>query len=63
MSPGRFMLLPSDKVMEVVHQRAPDGFDQLADVISQAELQEIAAGYKKTAGMDVDALNAAPPIL
>ena len=52
-----------DKVMEVVHQRAPDGFDQLADVISQAELQEIAAGYKKTAGMDVDALNAAPPIL
>ena len=52
-----------DAVMEVVHQRAPDGFDRLEDIITQAEMQEIAAGYKKTTGMDIEALNAAPPIL
>ena len=52
-----------DAVMEVVHQRAPDGFERLEDVITQAEMQEIASGYKKTAGMDIDQLNAAPPIL
>ena len=52
-----------DAVMEVVHQRARDGFERLEDVITRAEMEEIAAGYKKTAGMDIEALNAAPPIL
>lgn len=52
-----------DKVMEVVHQRAPEGFAQLDDVISQDELREISAGYKKTAGMDIERLNASPAIL
>lgn len=52
-----------DKVMEVVHQRAPEGFAQLDDVISQDELREISASYKKTAGMDIERLNASPAIL
>ncbi|MGD1926658.1 MAG: flavin-dependent oxidoreductase [Paracoccaceae bacterium] len=52
-----------DKAMDVVHQRAPDGFDRLEDVISQDELAEIAARYKATAGMDIERLNAAPAIL
>lgn len=52
-----------DKVLDVVAERAPDGFAELSDVISAAELKEIAARYKATAGMDVAALNAAPPIL
>ncbi|MEM6663226.1 MAG: flavin-dependent oxidoreductase [Pseudomonadota bacterium] len=52
-----------DKVLDVVEDRAPDGFERLEDVISAAELEEIAAEYKATAGMDVEALNAAPGVL
>ena len=52
-----------DKVLDIVEDRAPDGFDDLDTVISQAELEEIAAGYKSVAGMDIERLNAAPTIL
>ena len=52
-----------DKVLDIVHDRAPDGFDRLDDVITRAELEDIAAAYKATAGMDVDRLNTSPGIL
>ncbi|MEM7188560.1 MAG: flavin-dependent oxidoreductase [Pseudomonadota bacterium] len=52
-----------DVVLDIVQDRAPNGFSRLDDVISQAELEEIAARYKATAGMDVETLNSAPPIL
>lgn len=44
-------------VMRVVHQRAPKGFDDIDEVMSYAEREEIAAGYKKTAGFLPSALN------
>jgi 2-polyprenyl-6-methoxyphenol hydroxylase-like FAD-dependent oxidoreductase len=46
-----------EKCMELVEQRAPNGFRNLDDVISRAELEEIAASYKRTAGFDPDVLN------
>jgi 2-polyprenyl-6-methoxyphenol hydroxylase-like FAD-dependent oxidoreductase len=46
-----------EKCMELVEQRAPDGFRDLDDVISRAELEHIAASYKRTAGFDPDILN------
>ncbi len=52
-----------DKVLDVVAERAPEGFDRIEDVMSPEELTTMAAGYKKTAGMDVEALNAKPAIL
>jgi len=52
-----------DKVLDIVEERAPDGFERLDDVIGQQELVEIAARYKATAGMDVEALNASPGLL
>ncbi|MEM7057200.1 MAG: flavin-dependent oxidoreductase [Pseudomonadota bacterium] len=52
-----------DKVLDIVEDRAPDGFARLDDVISVQELQEIAAAYKTTAGMDIQALNTTPSIL
>ena len=52
-----------DKVLDIVEERAPEGFETLDDVIGRAELEEIALRYKATAGMDVEALNAAPSIL
>jgi 2-polyprenyl-6-methoxyphenol hydroxylase-like FAD-dependent oxidoreductase len=46
-----------EQVMQIVEDRAPDGFEKLSDVISEEELEDIAARYKKIAGFDKDALN------
>jgi len=52
-----------EQVMQMVHERAPDGFDRIEDVLSPEELEGAAAGYKQLAGFDKDALNARPPIV
>lgn len=44
-------------VMQMVEERAPGGFENLHDVVSLAELEGVAAGYKQVAGFDRDALN------
>ena len=46
-------------VMQIVEERAPNGFTRLSDVISYRELEEIANRYKAIAGFDRDRLNAA----
>jgi 5-methylphenazine-1-carboxylate 1-monooxygenase len=46
-----------ERVMQIVEERAPQGFDDLHAVISRAELEAIAAEYKQIAGFDRDALN------
>ena len=45
-----------EQCMQLVHERAPNGYDKIEDVISQAELEEIAARYKQVAGFSKDAL-------
>ncbi|WP_297970352.1 flavin-dependent oxidoreductase [Amaricoccus sp.] len=40
--------------IDEVERRAPNGFDQLADVISDAELREIVSGYAQMAGFAAD---------
>ena len=52
-----------EQVMQLVEQRAPDGFDRIEDVLTPEELEGTAALYKRIAGFDVDALNARPPII
>lgn len=52
-----------EQVMQLVETRAPDGFEDAAQVISQDELKDIASGYKRIAGFDVEALNARPSIV
>jgi len=47
-----------EQVMQIVEERAPDGFTRLDDVISQDELEEIARRYKQVAGFDRDRLMA-----
>jgi 2-polyprenyl-6-methoxyphenol hydroxylase-like FAD-dependent oxidoreductase len=49
--------LGPELVMQMVEERAPDGFKNLHDVISQEELESIAARYKRTAGFDRETLN------
>lgn len=52
-----------DQVMEVVHQRCGGEFGDISEVLSNEELVETAAAYKKLAGFDVDGLNSRAPIV
>ena len=52
-----------EQVMQLVEERAPDGFARIGDVLSAEQLEEVATGYKRIAGFDKDALNARPPIV
>ena len=46
-----------EEAMQIVEERAPNGFYNLYDVISQDELDAISARYKKIAGFELEALN------
>jgi 5-methylphenazine-1-carboxylate 1-monooxygenase len=46
-----------EQVMQIVAERAPDGFKNLHDVITTEELEAIAARYKQIAGFDKELLN------
>jgi 5-methylphenazine-1-carboxylate 1-monooxygenase len=52
-----------EQVMQLVEERAPDGFSVVTDVLSQQELEDVANTYKRVAGFQVDTLNAKPPIV
>ncbi|GIH98311.1 flavin-dependent oxidoreductase [Planobispora takensis] len=47
-------------VMKLAHERAPDGFDDIEEVVPHAERAAIAASYKRTAGFDPASLNGRP---
>lgn len=47
-----------EQMMQIAEDRAPGGFDDVSEVISRAELEEIAASYKRMAGFDRETLNA-----
>ena len=42
--------------MKLVHDRAPDGFDDIADVITHDEILDATDGYRRTAGFALEAL-------
>lgn len=46
-----------ERVMVLAHERAPQGFAEITDVIPADELQRIADDYKRTAGFHPEALN------
>lgn len=41
-----------EQVMQLAHERAPDGYAHINDVIPQGELEEVAMRYKRAAGFD-----------
>jgi 2-polyprenyl-6-methoxyphenol hydroxylase-like FAD-dependent oxidoreductase len=51
-----------ERCMEIVADRAPDGFDDLSAVIDAAELEEIVTAYRRTAGFDPAVLNERPSL-
>jgi len=46
-----------ERVIDVVEERAPDGFAHLDEVASHAELEAIVKGYSKIAGFDQTQVN------
>jgi 2-polyprenyl-6-methoxyphenol hydroxylase-like FAD-dependent oxidoreductase len=52
-----------DKVLDVVEERAPEGFATIEDILSHKELEQTAQAYKQLAGFDVESLNARPSIV
>jgi 2-polyprenyl-6-methoxyphenol hydroxylase-like FAD-dependent oxidoreductase len=49
-----------ERPLDLVEERAPDGFTNLDDVISHAELEEVSRNYRRTAGFDPETLNRRP---
>ena len=47
-----------DRILDLVAERAPDGFEDIEAVMPLAERRAFADGYKRVAGMDKEALNA-----
>ncbi len=52
-----------ERVMQMVEERAPNGFNVVTEVLTQEELEEVANNYKRVAGFQVEALNAKPSIV
>jgi 2-polyprenyl-6-methoxyphenol hydroxylase-like FAD-dependent oxidoreductase len=51
-----------ERCLQIVEQRAPDGFVDLDAVISRAELEAIANSYKRTAALAPESLNNRPSL-
>ena len=46
--------------MQLVHERAPDGFDDVNAVITRDEIDEVTEAYRNTAGFALSALRTDP---
>lgn len=51
-----------ERCMDIIEERAPNGFTNLDDIVSQQELEEIVAVYRRTAGFDPEILNNRPSL-
>jgi 2-polyprenyl-6-methoxyphenol hydroxylase-like FAD-dependent oxidoreductase len=52
----------TERILNIVEERAPGGFTNIDDVISRQELEEIAGAYKRTTGADREMLNNRPSL-
>ena len=52
-----------DKILDIVADRAPDGFDDIETVMPETERQAFADGYKAVTGMTIEELNNRPAII
>ena len=50
-----------EAVIAEAHRRAPEGFDDVRDVLSEHELMSVAHEHTTTAGLDVEYVNTCPP--
>ncbi|MFF0310279.1 flavin-dependent oxidoreductase [Streptosporangium sp. NPDC004379] len=52
--------MPMERTIQLVTERAPLGFGDVSEVLTPAELAEMAAGHRRTTDMDVAFLNGRP---
>jgi 5-methylphenazine-1-carboxylate 1-monooxygenase len=52
-----------EAALQLVEERAPNGFDRIDDVVSQQDLNAIAASFSSAAGLDIETVNSRPPYL
>ena len=52
-----------DKILDEVAALAPQGFDNIHDILSPEALADVASNYKTIAGFDVEGLNTRPSIV
>jgi 2-polyprenyl-6-methoxyphenol hydroxylase-like FAD-dependent oxidoreductase len=50
------------RCQDLVEERAPNGFEDLSDVITRQELEDIADEYKRIGGFEIDRLNNRPSL-
>ncbi len=43
-----------ERVLDIAHERAPDGFERIEDVFEEGEREEVVGSYRRTAGFAVD---------
>jgi hypothetical protein len=46
-----------DEVLELAHERAPDGFANIHDIVSEEEILAVGRKYKTLAGFDIESVN------
>lgn len=46
-----------DHVLQLAHERAPDGFENISDIIGSLELEDVGRAYKLLAGFDMESVN------
>ena len=49
-----------EAALQLVEERAPDGFQRIGDVISREELEAISTSFSTAAGLDIEAVNGRP---
>jgi 2-polyprenyl-6-methoxyphenol hydroxylase-like FAD-dependent oxidoreductase len=49
-----------EAALQLVEERAPEGFDRIDDVISQEEIKAIVASFSSAAGLDIKTVNCGP---
>ncbi|WP_372887187.1 flavin-dependent oxidoreductase [Shimia sp.] len=52
-----------DRILDIVAERAPDGFEDIAQVMPEAELRAFADRYRRVEGAEIRGLNAASPLI
>ena len=52
-----------EAALQLVEERAPNGFARIEDVVSRHELDVISISFSEAAGLDVETVNARPPFV
>jgi 2-polyprenyl-6-methoxyphenol hydroxylase-like FAD-dependent oxidoreductase len=59
----RNRVLGPEAAMQLVEERAPNGFADISNVITREEMDSIANSFKTAAGLDVETVNDRPSYL